>query len=64
MIASAHIEQLSEEILLEVLSYLSISELLIAARISQRFNRLCDEPQTQTSLLTGARSKDAWLNGI
>ncbi|KNZ52068.1 hypothetical protein VP01_3703g1 [Puccinia sorghi] len=45
MTASVHIGQLSEEILLEVLSYLSISELLIAARISQRFNRLCDEPQ-------------------
>ncbi|WAQ92767.1 hypothetical protein PtA15_17A249 [Puccinia triticina] len=44
-ITSPHIEKLSEETLLEILSYLSVSELLTASRISQRFNRLCDEPQ-------------------
>ncbi|KAA1124873.1 hypothetical protein PGTUg99_036248 [Puccinia graminis f. sp. tritici] len=42
---STHIHTLSEEVLLEILSYLTISELLTASRVSQRFNRLCEEPQ-------------------
>ncbi|KNE94002.1 hypothetical protein PSTG_12668 [Puccinia striiformis f. sp. tritici PST-78] len=43
-IHGSHIEHLSEEVLLEILSYLSIAELLTTARVSRRFNRLSDEP--------------------
>ncbi|CAH7689170.1 hypothetical protein PPACK8108_LOCUS24236 [Phakopsora pachyrhizi] len=39
------IDRMSEEILIQILSYLTIRELLSISRVSTRFNRLSHEPQ-------------------
>lgn len=64
-IPCSQIESLSEEILLEILSYLSIHELLTVSRVSRRFNRLSDEPhlwrRIYYSLFTIERLKHPFL---
>lgn len=38
-------DRLSEEIILEILSYLNFHELSIIARVSNRLNRLSEDPK-------------------
>ncbi|MBW0536394.1 hypothetical protein O181_076109 [Austropuccinia psidii MF-1] len=59
---------LSEELLLEILSYLTIHDLSIVSRLSLKFKRLADEPQLwrriYRSLFVEARLKYPFLPGF